>query len=359
MKDDLSIAGVDLSEPKPGQLLPPRAFTSARLYEAESRAIFDRSWIHVADLTDLRSPGDYATSTIGRTPILVTRGDDGGLRGFLNACRHRGSQIVEGRGSCQGRLRCPYHSWTYSLDGRLVGVPLRQDFQCGLDEISLVPVRIATLGPLVFACLAPDTPALSQWAGELAREMDRVADGPLELAYEGTFPARANWKVCAENALESYHVRSIHDLLPNLLDTEKVTHHCRSYGSYSESPAPQEEGVDARPIHFGFLFPNLVYSMTSVDVLTYLRIDPLGPDQVRIEGRGFDRGEDSQALPRELRRRIFERTTKQDIAAVERCQRGLNARGLPRGVHSVSVEARVGHFEGMVRSALRDAVPDA
>ena len=108
MQRALTIDGIDVSTPEAGRLLPPRAFTSPAVYEAEMRRIFDRSWVHVGDLPELRAPGDFVTGTIGTTPVVVVRAHDGVLRGFVNACRHRGATIVEGRGNCGRQLRCPY-----------------------------------------------------------------------------------------------------------------------------------------------------------------------------------------------------------------------------------------------------------
>ena len=109
---DVTIDGCDVSAPAPGHLLPPTAFTSPTVFEAEMRHIFARSWVHVADLPELRRSGDFVTSAIGTTPVVVVRGHDGELRAFLNACRHRGATVAEGRGNCGRVLRCPYHAWS-------------------------------------------------------------------------------------------------------------------------------------------------------------------------------------------------------------------------------------------------------
>ena len=101
------IDGVDLTEPAPGRLLPPTAFTSPAVFTAELERIFARSWVHVADLPELRDGGNFVAASIGTTPVLVVRGHDGVLRGFLNTCRHRGATLAEGRGNCGRQLRCP------------------------------------------------------------------------------------------------------------------------------------------------------------------------------------------------------------------------------------------------------------
>src|SRR5688500_15216205 len=121
------IDGVELAVPAPGRNLAPRAFTSSAIFDVEMRAIFGRSWVHVADVRDVPEPGGYATGMIGKTPVLVVRDrQTGELRGFLNACRHRGAQLLEGNGICDKQIKCPYHAWSYGLDGTLLGVPYRE-----------------------------------------------------------------------------------------------------------------------------------------------------------------------------------------------------------------------------------------
>src|SRR5262245_41310899 len=92
--------GIDLSAPPDGQLLPPRAFTSPAVYDAELRGVFEKSWVHVGDAPELARAGDYVTATVGRVPLVIVRGHDGALRAFVNACRHRGATVAEGAGNC-------------------------------------------------------------------------------------------------------------------------------------------------------------------------------------------------------------------------------------------------------------------
>src|SRR5689334_1083305 len=107
----LQIDGLSLALPAPGRNLPPAAFTRRGVFDVEQRAVFAKSWVHVGDERDLPSPGDYTTATIGQTPILVVRDrKDGTVRGFLNACRHRGAQLIDGKGTCDKQIKCPYHA---------------------------------------------------------------------------------------------------------------------------------------------------------------------------------------------------------------------------------------------------------
>jgi phenylpropionate dioxygenase-like ring-hydroxylating dioxygenase large terminal subunit len=355
------IDGVDFSEPAPGRLLPPRAYTSPIVYQADMERIFARSWVHVADLTELRAPGDFVAAKIGTTPVVTVRGQDGEIRVFLNACRHRGTALAEGRGNCGRTLDCPYHAWSYGTDGRLVGVPERDEFSINPSELGLVPVRAATLGPMVFGCLDAGAPPFAEWAGELAGAMERHRGTEMDLAFDFTYDVEVNWKVYVENGLEGYHIRFVHDFLNDFVETKTARHFFEEHGSYTHAliksefrdlipPVPHLSAEENSYIRFGLLFPNLIPVLGPGD-FSYLRIDPIGPERIRLCARSFDMGEAAREL-RDLRREPFDRTNQQDIAVVTRVQQGLRAQGLPAGVHSSFLECRIGHFQKMVRRAL-------
>ncbi len=369
MERRLTIDGVDLSMPGAGRLLPPRAFVSPGVFEAEMRRIFERSWVHVADLSEVRAPGDFVAGTIGTTPVVVVRAHDGEVRAFVNACRHRGATIVEGRGNCGRQLRCPYHAWSYGTDGRLIGVPSREEFEgCDLGAMSLLPVRTATVGPMVFGCLDAGAPSFDEWAGELPAALRRARGEEMELAFEYTYEVDVNWKVYVENGLEGYHVAIVHDVLNDFVETKTARHFFEPWSSYTHAfikpdyramvPSlahlSEEEHTYVR---FGHIFPNLIPVLAPAE-FSYLRIDPIAPERVRLVARSFDLGGELAGL-RDFRREALDRTNQQDIGVVTRVQRGLRAHGLPAGVHSSFLECRIGHFEQMVSRALAVDVAEA
>jgi len=362
MDRTLTIDGIDLSTPAPGHLLPPAAFVAPAVYETEMRRIFARSWVHVADLTDLRGPGDFVAATIGTTPVVVVRDHDGAVRAFLNACRHRGATLAEGQGNCGRQLRCPYHAWSYGLDGRLIGVPSREEFQgCNLGDMSLVPVRTATAGPMIFASLDPDGPSFEAWSGELGAALAHARGDRMELAFEYVYDVPVNWKVYVENGLEGYHVAIVHDVLNDFVETKTARHFFESWSSYTHAYIKPDyrEMVPALPhltdeehtyVRFGHVFPNLIPVLAPAE-FSYLRIDPMGPERVRLVARSFDLGGELAGL-RDFRREALDRTNQQDIGVVTRVQQGLRAHGLPAGVHAAFLETRIGHFERMITRAL-------
>jgi len=357
MTDIESIGGVDLYERPKGVVLPPQAFTSREVYEAELPGIFERSWVHVADLHELASPGDFVTADIGNVPVVVVRGHDGELRGFLNVCRHRGATLVEGTGNCGKQLKCPYHAWSYQSDGKLVGVPFKDEFDCDFDALNLVPVRIAEAGPMVFGCLDDSAPSFKEWAGDLLPTLERHRSDKYEHSFTFEYEIDCNWKIYVENGLEGYHIGFVHDMLDQFTPNRReAVHTFEKYASHTHTdlasmfrdmmPPPEHlSEEESGQVRFGFVFPNLVPVVTPRD-FSYLRISPAGPDKIRLRGRSFDHGD----LPDELvefRKQSFDMTNKQDIGVVTRVQKGVQAGRLKGFVHSNALECRIGHFERM------------
>ena len=356
-----AIAGCDLSQPAPGRLLPPRAFYSPEVFDADMSRIFARSWVHVADLPELKEPGDFVTASIGTSPVVIVRGHDGVVRGFLNVCPHRGATIAEGRGNCGRQLKCPYHAWSFATDGRLVGAPSREEFTCDFSTIGLLPIEIATVGPMVFGCLDAEAAGpFAEWIGELPQPLARAGGDRVELAFEFTYEVNVNWKVYVENGLEGYHVAVVHDVLNDFVETKSARHFFEEHSSYTHAfvkpdylamvpELPHLSAEEQRYIRFGHIFPNLIPVVAPAE-FSYLRIDPLGPERIRLVARSFDLGGDLIAL-RDFRRDAIDRTNQQDIGVVTRVQRGLHAEGFRGGVHSAFLECRIGHFERMVSRA--------
>ena len=352
----MSLLGVDV--PAPGHNLAPRAFTAPEIFEEEQRTIFARSWVHVADTCDVRAPGAFVTARIGRTPVIVMRDRAGELRAFLNACRHRGAQLLEGKGTCDKQIKCPYHAWSYGLDGALLGVPYREQFaHTALDQLSLVSVRVGTVGPFVFACLDPDAPSLEAWAGDLGQDLARAGAATWELGYELSYELAANWKLFVENANDGLHVQFVHDILTDAIVFDEATTQTKleAHGAYTWAQINPNYLVPDRPvadprIRFGCVFPNLIPVLSPSD-LTYIRVDPISHDRLKLHVRSFEHPEFVEL--REFRKLAFERTADQDLAVVLRTQRGLHAQGLPAGVQADVAEVRIGHFEQLWVEAMQ------
>lgn len=159
----------DRKPPTPTRSLPGVAYTDPLLHEQELAEVFGRAWILVGHVSELTEPGDYVTANVGREPVVVVRGRDGELRALSNVCRHRASTILEGTGRTRSVMRCPYHAWTYELDGQLAAAPSGQGFAClDRDQVALPRFRVGVSGGLVFCCTDPEQMPLEDVLGPVA-----------------------------------------------------------------------------------------------------------------------------------------------------------------------------------------------
>ncbi len=195
---------------RPGHTLEAPFYTSPEIYETDLALIFGREWLFVGPSAEVREPGDYFTVDIGPTSIIVLRDDDMGLRAFHNVCRHRGARLLDAPSGMLAKLVCPYHQWTYELDGALIHAEHMAadfDFSCH----GLKPVHLRDLAGLIFVCLADEPPAdfdaldraMRPYLAPHGLERTRVAHAT-DLVEEG------NWKLTMENNRECYHCATNH-----------------------------------------------------------------------------------------------------------------------------------------------------
>jgi Rieske 2Fe-2S family protein len=203
--------------------LAREAYVGEATWARECERIFGRSWCAVGREGDLAEPGAWLRAEVGGESVLVTRGDDGTLRAFFNVCRHRGSELVDSCGAGSGRfagaIRCPYHSWTYGLDGRLRRAPfLGPVSEEDASRFALAPVGVDTWGGFVFVDLAGG--AGGSLRDQLGPVPERVVRYPLDAVVRGArvvYDVAANWKVLAENYNECYHCGPVHPELCDLV----------------------------------------------------------------------------------------------------------------------------------------------
>ena len=192
---------------------PARIFTDPAHFELEQRSIFKRHPVPVGVSAQLPAPQMIQAVEAYGLPLLLTRNAQGEIRVFLNVCRHKGSLLVERQDAYKaGRISCPYHAWTYSVDGPLVGVP-RQEVFAGLkkDELGLVRLAAEERGGLIWAVLDHDAPAdFSRINAELVADWESLNLPRLHLYGHKSFELSANWKLVIEPFLEGYHVQRLH-----------------------------------------------------------------------------------------------------------------------------------------------------
>ncbi|MDF2695599.1 MAG: hypothetical protein K0S65_3982 [Labilithrix sp.] len=280
--------------------LPGRAFVDDGIFAFERDAIFGRTWICVGRLEEVALPGQWIRETVAGEPILVMRGQDLHLRAFFDVCRHRGASIVA-RAPCgrAARLECPYHGWTYELDGRLITAPFTpRGFE--RSEHGLRAARVDVWRGFVFVCLDDAAPPLAQWHGEAPPWLTDEVLGLLRRGRRTTYDVGANWKLLVENFQESHHFVRVHRALEHLTPTREA----RSWlsdgpwlggtmeiegaetvsvdGSRHDRPLLAHAHGDAPPRVFdAMLFPGFFTSLQPDYLLTY-RLTPLTASATRV-----------------------------------------------------------------------------
>lgn len=207
-----------------GELERPRrlrrdVYTDPEIFEAEMKNIWEKTWVYLAHESQLCAPGDFVSTRIGRQPVILLRNRGMELRAFINACRHRGVTLCRtGKGNSK-KFVCPYHSWTYNLDGKLIAV---KDEAVGAypetftkAEMNLTPVpRLESYRGFVFACLDPDIAPLEAFLGNATTIIDLLvdqgADGLEVLKGSSTYVYKGNWKLQLENGVDGYHATTVH-----------------------------------------------------------------------------------------------------------------------------------------------------
>ena len=214
-------------------MLPPAAFVDQAVLDWEVDEIFS-GWICMGHVSAVAEQGGFLMREIGRTSVFTTKGEDGEVRAFLNTCRHRGSRILtETEGQVRKRIQCPYHAWSYDLEGNLVAAPHMNEVE-DFDRScwGLLEVRSAVVGGLVLIDLSGEAPDPAEHVGHIASFLERYKVPELQRASGTVYHVKANWKGIAENYNECLHCPGVHPELNALSDYRS----CLLY----TSPSPRD-----------------------------------------------------------------------------------------------------------------------
>lgn len=342
--------------------LPWSWYTDPAVLRLEQERIFRRAWQYVGRQDEVPEAGSFVAAQVGDVPVVVVRDDEGVLRAFLNVCRHRGSLVCEGSGR-RATLQCPYHAWTYGLDGRLVAAPrFSREGGTAPEELGLITVQLDTWGPLVFVNPDPDAGPLADFLDDVP---ERIAGagidlGALRFLTRAEFEFDANWKISAENFLECYHCPTAHpgfsavmDVSPDhyLLETHagRMTQHGpprpEPRGSYDPS-GEVERG------QFHLLFPGTVINvMPGRPNLSIGPIVPLAPERTYRSLDYFVAADADEAWIEESL--AFDaQVGAEDRILVERVQAGVRSGLLDEGRLLPQSEQLVARFQSLVVDAL-------
>ncbi|MFQ5494582.1 MAG: aromatic ring-hydroxylating dioxygenase subunit alpha [Phycisphaerae bacterium] len=339
--------------------IPSAFYTDPRIHSLERRHVFGRTWQWAGRIDQVSEAGHYLTLDIAGEPILVVRGRDGVLRGFFNVCRHHAAAVAAEPQGCAGVLRCPYHGWTYALDGSLKGTP-EFDGVAGFDaaDSGLISVRVDTWEGFVFVCLDAAAPGLSESLGELASRVAPLDLAGLRFAERRTYDLACNWKVFIDNYLDGgYHVPHVHKGLGSVLTYRDYTIETRERFCVQSCPIESAGGdADVAAVRGGdmayyyWLYPNLMLNWYE----GYLDINvalPLGVDRTRVIFDFFFA--DSSQQERSVA--VADRVQQEDIDVCESVQRGLASQAYDVGRLSVRREAGEHRFHRLLCEDLRSA----
>jgi phenylpropionate dioxygenase-like ring-hydroxylating dioxygenase large terminal subunit len=288
------------SDPNASASLPPACYSDESVFAHEADAIFHHSWVGIGRSDRWKSPGDYSAMDIAGVPVIIIRDNEGVLRGFANSCRHRGSQLLKGDGNCK-KIRCPFHYWTYGLNGDLKVVPRMEkavDFDRG--DYGLVEFRIRQSLGFAFLCLDYAVDELDAWLGDFPDIHLPWAMNSLVSTRVREFEVNCNWKTFIEVFNEYYHLPYVHPqslnwLYPEPEDTDTVTGNFTTQFGKTDGnaalmadtqdqalpPAKQLTGKEKNGTRYTWIYPNMTFA-TSPDSLWMYQAYPITPGRSRI-----------------------------------------------------------------------------
>ncbi len=336
--------------------LDARWFVSPQVFSLESERIFASQWICVGRLEQLARPGDYFLARVADESIIVTTDKTGALQAFYNVCRHRGTRIcTQGSGHFTGSIQCPYHAWTYGLDGALMAAR-NMDRVAGFDRsrFPLHPVQAATFEGFVFVNLASEP---LDFESDFAPLLGRFADwniSALRTARSITYDLACNWKLAFLNYSECYHCPLVHPQLDKLSPSESGRNDLSEgpfLGGYSElrdqggsltttghtarKPVGRVSGANLNRVYYYTIFPSMLLSLHPDYVMVHY-VRPLSPDRTEIvcewlfepqsiDAPGFDPNDAVE---------FWDLTNRQDWRVNELTQLGLKSRAYVPGPYS-------------------------
>ena len=355
-------------DPTKSYTLPAAYYTDPEIYGREKEAIFFKVWSYACHISQVREPGAYITTMVADQNIAVIRGHDGQLRAFFNVCSHRAHELLQGCGKAN-IVTCPYHAWTYHLDGKLrsaIGQKRVDGFAA--EEFGLKPVRLEEYAGFVFVNLDAGAAPLSHEAGSLADEIKgygaRVPE--LKFAHRISYDLKANWKNVVDNFLECYHCSVAHPAFVDLVDIANYRTLTHDHYSSHISPAGRADNTayalpDGQTGNFAawWLWPNVTFNIfPGSDNITVLHIIPTGPETVRENFDFFFADETPSEAEWAAINYVDKVLQPEDIGLVESVQRGLHSRGYHQGRfmvdrdRSYNSEHGLHHFHSLVLGSL-------
>jgi phenylpropionate dioxygenase-like ring-hydroxylating dioxygenase large terminal subunit len=342
-------------------------YTDPAILDIEKTRIFLRTWQLVGTLSNacgevngvkrtIADPESFFTADVAGEPVIMVRDKQGILRAFSNVCRHRAGPIALGSG-CKNVLRCQYHGWTYTLDGRLIGTPDVEGVEFfDRSTMGMVPLRVEVWEQFIFVNFDTQAEPLASYLGKIPEQARGFQFEGLQFAERRDYVINCNWKVYVDNYLEGYHIPIAH--LGLMREIDYAHYRTDTYRYYSQQFAPiravkaeenperfYEPGSGLQQAAYFWIFPNLMLNIYPDNVSTNL-IVPLAHDKTLTIFEWFFHGVADSRVQERVRRAVAfsDEVQQEDIGLCENVQRGLRSATYDRGRYSVKRENGVHHF---------------
>jgi phenylpropionate dioxygenase-like ring-hydroxylating dioxygenase large terminal subunit len=336
--------------------LPQRYFVSPEVFAEEQIKIFAAQWVCVGHQSQIAKAGDYFVSEVTGESLLILRAKTGKVHGFYNVCRHRGTRLCEERSGHSMAIQCPYHAWTYGLDGQLVGAP-HMDAVPGFDkaDYNLHEVNLAIWDGFIFVTLASNPRSLEDWLAPLAGKFSHWNLAQLHSAKRIEYDVGANWKLIFENYSECYHCPGVHPALSRVSPYDSAENDLSEgpfLGGFMEiskgasltmsgkacaRPVGDIRSEDHHRVFYYAVFPNLLLSLHPDYVMVH-QVWPQSPGRTLIQCDWFFHPEASRASDPgynpEDAIAFWDMTNKQDWHVCELSQQGIASRAYQPGPYS-------------------------
>jgi phenylpropionate dioxygenase-like ring-hydroxylating dioxygenase large terminal subunit len=360
------------------QTLASKFYTDPAILEIEKQRIFLRTWQLVGTLSQgcgevnglkrtISDPETFFTAEVVGEPVVVVRDKQGTLRAFSNVCRHRAGPIALGSG-CKNVLRCAYHGWTYTLDGRLIGTPDVDGVEFfDRSAMGMFPLRLETWGQFIFVNFDPNVASLSSYLGKIPEQARGFQFEGLQLAERRDYIINCNWKVYVDNYLEGYHIPIAHPGLMREIDyaqyrTDTYRYHSQQFApiramkSGDAAERLYDLGIGIQEALYFWIFPNLMLNIYPDNIQTNV-IVPLSHEKTLTIFEWFFHEAASEKNQERIKRAVAfsDEVQQEDIGLCESVQRGLRSCTYDRGRYSVKRENGVHHFHMLLGEFLGQA----
>jgi phenylpropionate dioxygenase-like ring-hydroxylating dioxygenase large terminal subunit len=335
--------------------LPGRDYHALDVFDVERERVFARNWFYAGRADALAEPGDFVTVDVAGESVIVLRGKDERLRGFYNVCRHRGSRLCdEASGQMKGAVKCPYHAWSYSFEGSLIGTPNVAKDELDRASLGLWPVCVDVWQGFLFVHLDPDPQPIEAWLGtqhDSPLGFARFNLDELRTGHTTVTEVKANWKILIENYNECLHCPTVHPELVQVVPAFRkgsvydahrsdggvaLADGGTSFTATGKSSIPLMPGLDehdSTSLHGCTVFPNMFIDVTGTGAISTTLL-PREPGHTTVITEYLFRPEaiaDPGFDPSDIVE-FVELVAHQDYVVCERVQRGVRSRAFTHGV---------------------------